>query len=167
MKNILSLVILALLSGSHKTFQPKQTDYIEIKNIGPEQKLVKPLFISYSQVNIEINGRYLKINNQKPEFITERDSMILSNGNYSIRVIDNNTFQKIILFINHHNDFFTNDVKKDQRYIGYAVIMNGKTYVITYPQKLKFSQELIKFLGDKNCDRNIITALSSDLNILY
>ncbi len=160
MKNSLILVVILLLFVNCQIAkQPEKMEYIEIKHVGIEQKLIKPLFLSVKNVTIEVKGDYAIINGQKPELLTARDKLILSNSDYSVLIIDDLTFQKIALFIHQYPNFLKN--KDDRKIINYSIISKGTVYDISYKHTNIFFSDLIKFLTTEKCNRDSISALDS------
>jgi hypothetical protein len=160
--NLMSVVLLLLFVNCQIAKQLEKNEYIEIKHVGIEQKLVKPVFISDKKVDIEVKGNYAIINNQKSEFLTERDKMIFSNSDYSVLITDHLTFQKISAFIHQYSLFLKNG--GNYKTTNYSIISKGTTYNISYKQTGAFFSSLIKFLKAENCNQESVYILNSYFN---
>ena len=163
MKNTVLTLLLLIISANCLTSQPRKTDYVEIKRVGHQPALTKPLFISNEAVNITLKGDRLKINDQESILSDVSDEVILSKGLYAVLLTDDKTLKEIMAFIHQHHELLNQTNEPKTRDIDYCAIVNGRTYDISSKIEVDFFSKMILFLKAENCDQNSIAALNSDL----
>ena len=153
---------MGIISGVKNS--PQNADYIEIKHVGPEEAMTRPLFISDRTVSIRLNSDSVTINNQRAMFSGTSEQIILSHKFYNSLLTDSNTLKKAMFFITQHQSLLIKTFEPRKPHgVEFLIVVNGKFYKISHKMEDDFFAGLINFLKAEKCNRNSVAALKSSL----
>jgi hypothetical protein len=153
MKNI--IVLLLTITGCIHLHATKYQDYIEIKFIGIQQKIAKQSFIINNQLEYSTIELILKDHNIQSKPVTEKDKKELFEMLYDTTLTDEQTFSKIISFINENHSFFSNQANSN-----YCIVINNKPQFINTKLQKRFFNNLLNYLKEEKTDKKIINNIA-------
>ena len=160
----LFIVVLSLMwSINYKQQVNDSSKYIEFLHTGIEDKYARPVIISTTKLSISLTNnesKQIRYILKKPT-ITKKEKEEYLNSLYRVIKTDRITYLTVLDFIKSHNKLYTNKLNKNNgEFEDYTIIAEELKYSIYYEFKYKFFNELKMYLKVKNCDKNVINAIS-------
>jgi hypothetical protein len=156
MKSAILLLSLLMFSGNKtRIAQPYTVNYIEIKHTGMEDYRYSTILISKEKLNVKLKKSWL--DDRPLESLTDKQIDIITNFYYRRFVTDSITFSVMARFITESKQYYTNGKRVNWGdWKDYSITLNGKCYDIYYKTSFDYFRELLKYLKENNCDKQII-----------
>jgi len=159
MRYKLSVILFLAFANCHQVKPIQKADYIEFKHIGPQEEIIKSLFVSDSKIDVRVEGDYEIINGNKSKISDIGDKLMISDGDYDVQIVDTSTFKQMESFINKFPNFLkSND---DLKTANFSVMLERKSYNISFPNTKVFFEELVQYLSMQNCNKGDVSSLNS------
>jgi hypothetical protein len=159
MKYKLSVMLFLACANCHQVQSIQKADYIEFKYVGPQEAIIRWLFVSDSKIDIQVDGDYEIINGNKSKISDIGEKMMISGGDYDVEVVDTASFKQIMSFINKFPNFLKNN--DDLKTTSFSVIFQGKAYNISFQNTKVFFEELVQYLEMQHCNKDDVSSLNS------
>jgi len=166
MRKLPILLITALLFVDCKKTNTGSTQFIEIVHTGITTGMIPIIYITTKKVKLKVDYQPLMMERRlfgDSAKLTEQQKEAYVNTVYDKIVTDSQTFATIQKFILTHNQFYANaeHLNNDPAEDSYDIILNSLSkFSIYYKLKQHFLMELLTYLQQKKCDKNVITHLS-------
>jgi hypothetical protein len=155
----LSIILFLACANCHQVKPIQKTDYIEFKHVGPQEAIIRWLFVSDNKIDIQVDGGYEIINGNKSKISDIGEKMMISDGDYDVEVVNTDTFKQIASFINKFPNFLkSND---DLKTANFSAIFQGKSYNISFPNTKVFFEGLVQYLEMQHCNKDDVGSLNS------
>lgn len=158
MRNIV-IVFVLLNTLNFKTTQPDTKEYIEFENVGPDTKILPPIFISKKKITLKLqepNLSLYKIWKKDLPNVNEEEFIRL---NFRLFVTNDNTYANLISFISTHEEFYSHYPYNRYPEGNLNIVGNGKRYNLCWKTEKEFFKELAEYLKVNDCDKEIINLL--------